>query len=274
VRLGAEFQQATAAAGALWVAMSAPAGEEVLRLNPDTLRLTRRWHLGTGGGQPYGAQVLAVAGGGLWADGGNRLLHLSLPAGSILDSIVLPGAASSDMSANAAGTVLVVGEADSGGSGAVELRDPHTGVLLASHSMAGVSAPVVAGPIGGAVWVTEATGMLGYVQQLSAVTLAPGGGACAEGSSAGTCVEGTNGIRARLANGLLWLTQPVGGSSRNYCAEPSDGSPIAPIGLPEPAQDEVLAIAPRSIFYAAPGPNAGQYVRLAAIPAACRAAAG
>jgi hypothetical protein len=41
--------------------------------------------------------------------------------------------------------------------------------------------------------------------------------------------------------------------------------------IPQPAQDEVLAITPHQIFYAAPGPAAGQYLRQEAIPSACRA---
>jgi hypothetical protein len=273
-RLGAAFEQAVAAAGALWVAISTMASEEVLRLSPATLRPTGWWHVGSGGGQPYGAGVLAVAGGGLWAAGGNRLVHLSLPAGRVLESIILPGAASSDLSADAAGTALIVGEADSGGSGAVERRDPRTGALLASRPMRGVAAPAVAGPTDSAIWVSEPTGMMGYVQHLDAATLAPAGGACPEGAGAGNCIEGSNGIMARLTAGLLWVTQLAGGESRNFCGEPSDGSAIAPIRLPQPAEDEVLAIGPRWIFYAAPGPNANEYLRRAVIPAACRLAAG
>jgi hypothetical protein len=273
LRLGAQFQQAIAVGRALWVATSAMAGDEVLRLTPGTLRVTGRWHVGTGAGQPYEAQVLAVAGGGLWADGGDRLVRFSLKADRAVESIVLPGAADSDLSANAAGTVLLVGEADRGGSGAVQRRDPRTGALLASHGMQGVAAPVVAGPIGSAVWISEATGMMGYVQRLDAATLAPAERACAEGDSTGTRLKGTNAIRAQLANGLLWITQPAGGDARNYCGRPSDGSAIAPIRLPRPA-DVVLAIGPHLIFYAAPGPSAGQYVRRAALPAPCRGAAG
>ncbi len=203
--------------------------------------------------------------------GGNRLLHLSLPEGRITASIILPGAASSDLSANSAGTVLVVGEADSGGHGAVQRRDPATGAILASHPVMGVTAPAVAGPAGSAVWVSEATGMTGYVQRLDAATLTAAGSSCAEGRSTNTCLEGTNDITARLANGLLWVTQVAGGNGRNYCADPSNGRPLTPIRLPQPAQDEVLAIAPRRIFYAAPGPKASQYLRQEGIPAPCRA---
>jgi hypothetical protein len=269
-RLGAAFGQATAAGGALWVVTWKMTGEDVLRLSPETLRLTGRWRAGRGGGQPLAAQVLAVAGGGLWVAGGNRLLHLSLPGGRVMDSVILPRAASSDLSANAAGTALAVGEADSGGRGAVQRRDPGTGAILASRPMTGVAAPIVFGPVGSAVWVSEATGMMGYVQRLAAATLAPVAGSCAAGRSTDTCLLGTNAITARLAGGLLWVTQPAGGNARNYCAEPS-GRVLAPVRLPQPAQDEVLAIAPRWIFYAGPGPKARQYLYREPSPAACQA---
>jgi len=75
---------------------------------------------------------------------------------------------------------------------------------------------------------------------------------------------------ARLAGGLLWVTQVAGGKARNYCADPFTGRTIAPMELPQPAQDQVLAITPHQIFYAAPGPGAGQYLRHEATPSACR----
>jgi hypothetical protein len=271
--LGAAFEQAILAAGGLWVVAatgSTLATQVLLRLNPDTLTLTGRWQVGTGNGPHWAQQLLVVAGGGLWVAAGNRLLHLSLPGGAITASIALPGAASSDLSANAAGTVLVVGEADSGGSGAVQRRDPATGALLASYPIVGVSTPAVAGPIGSAVWVSEATGMMGYVQRLDAATMTAEGSACQEGGTPRTCVEGTNDVTARLAGGLLWVTQIAGGPTRNYCADPFTGRTIAPLELPQPTQDEVLAITPDRIFYAAPGPGADQYLRQEAIPSACR----
>ena len=269
--LGAAFGQAIAAGGALWVVTWTMTGEKLLRLSPETLRLTGRWRAGRGGGQRRAAQVLAVAGGGIWVAGGNRLLHLSLPGGRVLDSIRLPGAASSDLSANAAGTVLAVGEADRSGRGAVQRRDPGTGAILASRPMTGVTAPIVEGPIGSAVWVSEATGMMGYVQRLDAATLAPAAGSCVGGRSTASCVAGTNAITARLAGGLLWVTQPAGGNARNYCARPSDGRVLAPVRLPRPAQDEVLAVTPRWILYAGPGPKAEQYLHREPSPEACRA---
>lgn len=270
-RLGAGFGQAVAAAGALWVAASTMTSETLLRLNPSTLRLTGRWRVAATRGQRLGGQVLAVAGGGLWVDGANRLLRLSLPAADVTASVALPGAASSSLSANAAGTVLVVGEADSGGRGAVQRLDPATGTALASHPALGVATPTVVGPIGSAVWISEATGMMGFVQRLGAHTLKASGSGCQEGSGAGSCIVGTNAITARLAGGRLWVTDPPGGSARNYCADPVSGRVLAPIELPQPDQDFILAIARHRIYYAAPAQRAAQYLREMPIPAGCRA---
>jgi hypothetical protein len=189
----------------------------------------------------------------------------------VTTSIILPGAATSDLSTDAAGTPLIVGEADSGGRGAIQRRDPVTGAILAAHPTGGVAAPDVAGPIGSAVWVSEPTGMLGYVQRLDATTLAAATTVnCELARSTNTCVTGTNAITARIADGLLWVTQPTGGLTRDYCADPSDGRPLAPVRLPQPGQDEILAIAPHQVFYAAPG-RSGSYLRETAIPAGCRA---
>lgn len=268
--LSGMVDQALEAGGSLWVATqsgSMPSTKTLLTLNPATLRVSRQQRMGVGEGF---AQSLVVADGSLWAAGGNRLLRLSLPAGTVTASIDLPEAASSDVSANAAGTILILGEANDEGVGTVERRDPATGALLASYpALLGVAAPTVAGPVGSAVWMSEATGMMGYVQRLDAASMRPDGSACAEGRSTSTCVFGTNDIAARIADGLLWVTQVAGGQQTNYCAEPLSGRMLAPLVLPRPGQDEVLAIASDRIFYAAPGPKADEYLRQEPVPAAC-----
>ncbi len=268
--VNSDIDEAMAAAGSLWVAAQSARNRTLLRLDPVTLTDTGRWNLASTARQTWGFH-LAVAGGGLWVSAANLLIRLSLPTARETTSIAFPGAYSSDVSANAAGTLLIFSEADSGGRGSVQRRNPLTGALLASYPMQGVAAPAVAGPIDSSVWVSEATGMLGYVQRLGSTTLAPDGGRCREGRSTNTCVEGTNGISASLANGLLWVTQIAGGKARNYCADPRDGRRLASIELPQPNEDEVLAIGPRQIFYSTLGPKASQYLRQEPIPAACRA---
>jgi hypothetical protein len=257
----------------LWVLVwtaAGPGAESLLRLDPTTLQMTRQWHVGTGGEPAWGAQVLIVAGGQLWAAAGNRLARLALHSGLMTAAIALPGAVSSDVSADAAGTTLIVAAADDGGSGTVQRRDAVTGALLASYQVQGVAAPVVAGPTGGSVWISEATGMMGYVQRLDAISMTAAGSACTEGQPTSTCVPGTNAITARIAGGVLWITQTAGGQARNYCADPVTGQRLAPIQLPQQARDIVLAIGLDQIFYAAPGPGAGQYLRREAVPSACR----
>lgn len=268
--VNSDIDQLMAAAGSLWVAAQSARNRTLLRLDPATLKETGRWNIASTARQTWGFQ-LAVAGGGLWVAAANLLIRLSLPTARETTSIAFPGAYSSDLSANAAGTVLIFSEADSGGRGSVQRRDPLTGALLASGPIKGVAAPTVAGPIDSSVWVSEATGMQGYVQRLGSSTLAPDGRRCWEGRSTSTCVEGTNGISASLANGLLWVTQIAGGNARNYCADPSDGRRLASIELPQPNEDEVLAIGPRQIFYSTLGPKASQYLRQEPIPAACQA---
>jgi len=55
------------------------------------------------------------------------------------------------------------------------------------------------GPIGAAVWVSQAAEMMGYVQRLDAATMTPKASAGTGGPSS-TCVEGTNDVTARLAS--------------------------------------------------------------------------
>jgi hypothetical protein len=268
--VNSDIAQIIVAAGSLWVAAQSARNRTLLRLDPVTLTDTGRWNLAGSARQAWGFH-LAVAGGGLWVAAANLLIRLSLPTARETTAIAFPRAYSSDLSANAAGTVLIFSEADGGGRGSVQRRDPLTGALLASYPMQGVAAPAVAGPIDSSVWVSEATGMLGYVQRLGTTTLAPDGSRCWEGRSTNTCVEGTNGISASLANRLLWVTQIAGGNAHNYCADPSDGRRLASIELPQPNEDEVLAIGPRQIFYSRLGPKASQYLMQEPIPAACQA---
>ena len=184
----------------------------------------------------------------------------------------LRGAASSDVEADTGGTVLMVGEANAGGVGAVQRRDPTTGALLASHPTAGIAAPFVAAVTPSYVWIAESTGMMGYVQQLDARSLAPSPAdisGCTEHPSP-TCIAGTNGITAMLAEGLIWVTQTLGGNARNYCAYPTTGQVLAPVELPEPEQDYVQAIGQNQIYYTTDASGSEQ-LRQQPIPTACRA---
>jgi hypothetical protein len=245
-----------AAGGWLWVATSAARGESVLRMNPADLAVSADIRIGESG-QGGGRDHLAAAGGALWVTDGSRLLRVSVPAGKVTAAISLPGAYSSDEGASPDGRVLVIGEADGGGLGSVQRRDPVTGTLLASRAMTGVTAPEVGGVTDSGAWVSEPTGMLGYVERFSTGTMAP---------DPATDVSGTNGIEARISAGAVWITDPVG-SDRNYCADPVTGRVLARIPLP--AQAYLLAISGGYLYDQV---LAGDGFRLsrAPVPAACR----
>ena len=255
------FDQAVAAGGSLWVATSSGAGETLVRLDPRTLAVTGRRPVGGGGNQGFSGHVLAVSGGGLWVAGGDRLLRLSVPAGAVTASLPLPAAATSQVAADSPGTVLVVAETTSTGSGILQRRDPATGALLAtSPAVPGVTGLFVGGVVGSGVWVSNATGMMGYAERFDARTLVP---------SPGTRVEGTNGITVQVADGLAWVSPGAGGPGLGFCADPSSGRVLARLMLPQP--DRLLAIGPGQLFYAAPAPDESECVEQEPLPGGCRA---
>jgi hypothetical protein len=245
----------------LWVTTSPGGkGESLLRLNPANLAVTEDLPVvGASYTGPGAGSHLAVAGGALWVTGGDRLLRVSLTSGRLLAAITLPGAFTSDAAASSDGTVLVVGQAADTGLGSLQRRNPVTGALLASHPTAGVTAPALGGVVDSGVWASVPTGMLGYVERFTVAGMTP---------DPATDVGGTNGIRVIVADGVVWITDGVGGAGRNYCANPVTGRRLATIPLPDLDQDYLLAVSPRYLYYEAPAGN-GSHVKTAPVPAAC-----
>jgi hypothetical protein len=260
--LGAvSFDQAVAAGDSLWVATTSAAGETLLRLNPQTLAVTGRTRIGGGGNQGLAGPSLALAGGWLWVDAGDRLLRFSVPGGRLTAAVPLPGAATSTVAANSSGTMLVVGEANQNGTGALARRDPTTGALLhSSLPTLGIVAPAVGGVFDSGIWASEVTGNLGYVERFTAETLAP---------APATRVEGTNDVTVQAGDGMAWVFPSGGGPGPSFCADPSSGRVLARVVLPQ--SDYILAVGPRQLFYAAPTPNgANDYVVTESLPTGCR----
>jgi hypothetical protein len=246
--------------GWLWVPVATSAGESLLRLNPVDLAATGDLRVGGGPDQNVGRGAhLAAAGGALWVAAGDRLLRVSLISGQVIAMIPLPGAHTSGVAANGKGTVLVVSEADDGGIGSVQRRNPVTGALLVSHPMSGVAAPELAGVIDSGVWLSEPTGLLGYVERFRTAGMAP---------DPATDVSGTNAIGAAVADGVAWITDYTGGARRNYCANPVTGLRLATIPLPDLDQDSLLAVSVRYLYYDSPA-SSGFYLRRVPVPAAC-----
>lgn len=274
VKLEREFNatilNATAASGSLFVTTRSAIGEGLVRLNPRNLAETGNWKVIDSGVGFFGRGSLAYAGGALWVAGGDRLDRLSLSRDVVTASIALPGAASSDVATDSTGSVLVVSEANSGGIGHIERRDPMTGALLGvSPQIEGIVDPYINGIVGDDLWVDEATGTMGFSELYDLADLEPVGLPCNEGMSSATCLVGTNGIKAQLIDGLLWVTQAVGGPTRNFCGDP-DGQVLATIPVPD--DDYVLAIRGHEILLLTPQPAAdkGETVTEEPFPNGCK----
>ena len=151
----------------------------------------------------------------------------------------------------------------------MQVRSGSTGALLAQGPpLAGVTAPEVSQVIGGGYWISEATGMQGYVARvpLAAVSAAT----CAPTLPTSTCLSGSNDLHAVVADGVLWVSQTYGGPQRNFCADPETGAVRA--ALPLLADEPLLAVGSCVLFVEAPPTTAGDLmgsVREVPIPPAC-----
>jgi hypothetical protein len=249
------------AAGWLWMT-DAPASVGdllLLRLDPRTLMVTGELNAGIHSLSSTGTGGhVAFAGGSIWVDGGGQLVRVSPRTVTAELAIPQPGADSADLAASPGGGTLIVTEADSG-NGAIQRRDPVTGALLASHPMLGVVAPLIGGVSNAGAWVREPTGMLGYVERFATHSMSP---------QAETRVEGSNGISADVWDGALWVRNQAGGPAQNYCADPATGRRLATLPLPDLAQDYVLTVHARTLYYSAPDGD-GVVIRKVPVPAAC-----
>jgi hypothetical protein len=249
------------AAGWLWMTdVPASVGEVVLlRLDPRTLMVTGELNAGIQSVSETATDGhVAFAGGSIWVDGGGQLVRVSPRTVTAELTIPQPDTDSADLAASPGGRTLIVTEADSG-DGAIEQRNPVTGALLASHPMLGVVAPLIGGVSDAGAWVREPTGMLGYVERFATGSMTP---------QAGTMVEGSNAISADVWDGVLWVRNQPAGPAQNYCADPATGRRLATLPLPDLAQDNLLGVHARTLYYSAPTGN-GFVIRTVPVPAAC-----
>jgi hypothetical protein len=246
-----------AAAGSVWLTASFSSHTMLLRLDPRTLMVTGELTIApvnSGAAQSH----IAFAGGSIWVDGSDELVQVSPSAVTAEQTIPLPSADSSDVGASHDGGTLIVSESD-GGNGTIQRRDPVTGTLLASHPMLGVMAPLIGGVSAAGAWVSEPTGMLGYIERFAAGSMTP---------QAGTRVNGSNGLHADVSNGTLWVVSEAAGPALNYCADPVTGRRRATLPLPDLGQDYLMAVMGGLIYYSVPA-SSGFAIRTVPVPAAC-----
>jgi hypothetical protein len=252
-----------AAAGSLWLTGSFSGHAMLLRLDPRTLMVTGELQIAPVNSGAEESHI-AYAGGSIWVDGSDELVRVSPATVAAELTIPLPRADSSDVGASTDGGTLIVSEAD-GGNGTIQRRDPVTGTLLASHPMQGVIAPMIGGVSAAGAWVSEPTGMLGYIERFSAASLTP---------QARTQVHGSNGLHADVWGGKLWVRDQAAGPALNYCADPATGRRLATLPLPDLGEDYLMAVTGGRIYYSVPASSSvpagsGFAIRTVPVPAAC-----
>jgi hypothetical protein len=231
------------AGGWLWAAVDrttggGPAGW-LLRIQPRTLTVRSRTSLPALGFSP----TTALAGGWIWVGGGGRLYRVSPRTGRVAGSVKLGGATDSSFVSSSRGQELLVTEAKNGW-GSIELRSATNGALVDSTTPSSlcVFAPRVSQLVDGGVWLSDATGMAGYVERLDATTLDH------------TPVNlpylprnATNGISAQVFAGVLYIQELGGGRDFNYCGEEATGGLLVPLRLPDSAL--LVAADSTDLFY-------------------------
>lgn len=249
------------AAGWLWVTDMTPAGELLLRLDPRSLIVTGELKVADGAQTGGLDDQIAFAGDSVWVDGLDRLVRVAPQTVRPQRIIALPHANSSNVGASPDGRTLIVSQADSGVA-TIQRRDPRTGTVLASSkTVLGVLAPLIGGVTGDIAWIAEPTGMMGYVERFQTAAMTP---------AATTLVEGTNAIRARIWDGLLWVHGPDGATTTNYCADPVTGQRLASLAMPYHSHPALLAVHGEDLYYSYLLPD-GLRSRIAVtpIPASC-----
>jgi hypothetical protein len=245
--------------GILWVTTSGGGSTWLWRLDPDSLEVLARTAIARG--RDTGSMV--VAGGWLWIGIATTVDRVSLRDGRVTRVVRVlsrPANVGIQVASDARADVLLLSVEDAGNGGAgkahLELRDAATGALIAiSRQFDGATRPYIGGIVDGQVWLSEGTGLMGYVEQthLSPVSsIGQPGPALGTGRATATLIPGTNGISAHLSDGILWVTQIAGGPERNYCADPATGRPLAPIGYSESA---AFLTADNSFVYFVPDTN-------------------
>jgi hypothetical protein len=257
-KLGSAYEQALLTDGRLWVTTGSGRAVWLWRLDPASLSLISRARLpgSVTGGSSFGIfGSMTSAGGWVWVGAFDKLDRVSPISGHVAGTVPIGNAQGIEVTSNAKGSVLIDSEGHE--SARIQSRDPHTGALLAqSPVFVGVTKPYLGGVFDGGLWISEAGGMMGFVQRLSITTLKPTAFAGAKpnpGLQAPPEILGTNGVQARVIDNILWVTQSYGGPTRNYCGTPLTGSTVAPIKLGNVYR--LLAVDGSDIYYV---PNASR----------------
>ncbi|SRR6266508_1004448 len=203
------------AGGSLWVTHWKGSNSEVrvlARLDPHTLAVRATVPI------PGWSSELAPAPAGLWVGSGTGGYLLDPSDGRVLRSVKLDGQAGA-MSVDPSGRLLYVVTSVPGAADPRSLYelDAATGGVRARVALTGVAVNGISAT-GDGVWVSVATGMLGRVgfHRASDLRVVAAFGPQRNGPA-------TNGIRADVVDGILWVTDSMVGAVA--CADPATGRP-------------------------------------------------
>ncbi len=229
----------------LWITSSnAPSKAILYEFNADNLTLTRTIPLiGTDPGTS-----MATTNSYLWVSEGDQLLRIDRRDANLRKQVKLTAAFSATVSTDTQDHLLVVAIANRGGQGRIEIRSGANANLIGtSASLNGVFAPRTAA-VGKNIWISEATGNMGYVSRYRLRGLTPTVAGCPSSllTNSPTCILGSNGLQVNASHQLIFLSQVAGGGARNACIDPSNGSIVAQ--LPLAPTDQLLTIGHSHLF--------------------------
>lgn len=183
----------------------------------------------------------------LWVSEGDQLLRIDRRDAKKRKQVQLPGAFSATVSTDTQDHLLVVAIANAGGQGRIEIRsDANANLIGTSATLIGVTAPRAAA-IGKNIWISEATGNMGYVSRYRLSGLTPTVAGCPPDLvESPTCILGSNGLQVDASHQLIFLSQVAGGGTRNACLDPSNGNIVAK--LPLAPTDQLLTVGGSHLF--------------------------
>jgi hypothetical protein len=249
------------AAGSLW-ATTGQSSTTLWRLDPDSLAVRSRHSLPTSRLAEGIVGSLAAAGGGLWV-GTGRLDRVSLTSGRVDRVVTLPFRGPVQLAADPTGRILV---ASLGYEHPVHIArlNPRSGAVLSQRTIPrSVSQPTLGGVVDGGVWIENASGAKTTVARLDGDALKP--------VPTSALAKRANRVSVRVLNGVLWVTEPLGQTNLNYCADPVTGRPL--VELPRLPGDSVLLAADASRIFYTDVPLNAHSVKLESAPISrlCRA---
>jgi hypothetical protein len=262
---GGYFDQALLVHGTLWVTAtnhvdSRHSITSLTRHNPDSLaRLSAGARL-PGSGPAGTAGSLAQAGRWVWVGDWSGIDRFDAVTGSPAGQTAIAGADGAQVATDGTNdSVLLVSEGNE--RARLQRRDSVLGSWISQTSpILSVSKPFIGGILDGRAWLSNSGGMSGNVSELNATTLQSKTGSRPS-------QQFTNGVKANIFAGILWITQPDGGPQRNYCANPITGSPRKSLPL---RNDAVLLAADERYVYSTTTASAKNALIRTAIPTGCR----